>query len=709
MWCGAVSQDRSVSKHHSAAPDSETNRDKLLRRMRFGFGKLKWCGISIGLLATAFTIWSHTPQGRLQWIRWQLIHLDSRKPLSREFDDASTLDLVAGVRNNPHPELWLNWLGTKGNRVNLDYRNLTKIVEMAKDMGDTATAQRLIQQVVVVTNTLGRDDGGRVGLFTRIAHVQYKQFHDPGKARHFLDQAVRMMQHQDRSAYFKVLSLIEIAEVYGELQDFQQARALLAQAMQIAQSEGEKEEKVSLLNSIAQAYGSLKAVDQQQTLLEQTKQMARSESDRIRKVEQLVGVATAFAASPQSTQADVLLNEAFQTMRSIPEEKAKAEALVNIVRTTTKLKDQQQAAAILGAALETTQTLQDQSTQSHALTEIIETVRQSKDPATGKTLLEKAQKIAVPLVNSSERLDFALPIFTIAEAYKQLQNPVAAISVLDQAAQLTATQAGSDDDIRFLYRLAELYLDLKAPQKVPPLLAKAQKLSTKFRPKGHSNPDDTADLTTIYGQMKDAKAHQQKFLQSVRLVLSPLKDPRNRHQELRSMLYDIKDVPDLAQDPAFLMQVPQVLNPADDPNYRSLALQEIARMAPNVKDTNGRQTLLTWLTQNIQSLENNEGKANALGMIAQSYIHQGEADRATALLDEFTSQHGHLKSDSIPIAYAELGRFETALQYTKYLSDYGKADLFATILIVNAEQQDPALKLIRQRKAFRSFQCCYVY
>jgi tetratricopeptide (TPR) repeat protein len=677
--------------------------------MRFGFGKLKWCGIPIVLLATAFTIWSHTPQGRLQWVRWQLIRLEYRTALL-DFEDASTLDLVAGVRNNPHPELWLKWLGTKGNRDDLDYENLTTIVEMAKDMGDTSTAQRVIQQVVVVMNTLDRDDADRVGLLVKIAHVQHKQFRDPDKARHFLDQAMQViMQHQDRSAYFKVLSLIELTEVYGELQDSQQAQTLLSQAAQIAQAEGEREEKVSLLNSIAGAYGKLKAVDQQQILLNQTRQMARSEPDRTQKVVQLVGVATAFAASPQSTQADVLLNEAFQTMQSISEEKAKAQAMGYIVEKVTILKDQQQADAILVATLEITQSLKDQSTQSDALTLIIWTLRQSKNPATGKTLLEKARKIGVSLANSSERFDFASPMFAIAEAYKQLQNPVAAISVLDQAAQLTATQAGSADEIRALYRIAQMYLDLQAPQKVPPLLAKAQQLSTKFRPKGRIDPDDFNDLTAIYGQMKDAKAHQQKFLQSVRLVLSPLKDPRNRHQELRSMLYDIKDVPDLAQDPAFLMQVPQVLNPADDPNYRSLALQEIARMAPNVKDTNGRQTLLTWLTQNIQSLENNEGKANALGMIAQSYIHQGEADRASALLDEFTSQHGHLKSDNIPIAYAELGRFETALQYTKYLSDYGKADLFATILIVNAEQQDPALKLIRQRKAFRSFQCCYVY
>lgn len=137
------------------------------RRFRVG-----WVLVPLGLIVL-FGGWSQTTPGVVQRSRWQLMAMDkdgadiSGNPICGNsieelgsVETALTVDLVAGVKNNPFPELWMRWFVLQRE----DEMNASKgeviasIAESSATLKDEAKAQLVLSQALKAAEAI-EDDG----------------------------------------------------------------------------------------------------------------------------------------------------------------------------------------------------------------------------------------------------------------------------------------------------------------------------------------------------------------------------------------------------------------------------------------------------------------------------------------------------------------------------------------------------------------------
>jgi hypothetical protein len=151
--------------------ENRGGKESLIKRSR---GQVRWQMGMVGVplvLVLIFSAWSYTPSGQIQWVCWWVMDINRYVRLDNNFIQAAlNLDMVAGVRNNPFPQFWLDWFAFERYRHNY----LSKIIKVAAESQDVKLAEQLLSQVTDVTTAMGEDKDAAINksrLLSEVAQV----------------------------------------------------------------------------------------------------------------------------------------------------------------------------------------------------------------------------------------------------------------------------------------------------------------------------------------------------------------------------------------------------------------------------------------------------------------------------------------------------------------------------------------------------------
>jgi tetratricopeptide (TPR) repeat protein len=231
-------------------------------------------------LGLGFGVWFHTPEGQVQWARWQLIDADRLVDMAdeKEVFTALTLD---GLDSAQAPLPRWPYLGWNG----LTWDGLTS-ASMEEPMVQSARA--------------------------------FGEIKDQHRAKQLLEQ-LRALAAANRSASTKAKVLSEIAAAYIQHGDQEQGKQLLSQSLTIAKSLPDDHSKAEALSAISEAYIKLGDQDQGKQLLSQTLDIAKSLPDHPGKASALGSIAADASELSDPGQGKQLLSQTLDIAKSLPD------------------------------------------------------------------------------------------------------------------------------------------------------------------------------------------------------------------------------------------------------------------------------------------------------------------------------------------------------------------------------------------------------
>jgi tetratricopeptide (TPR) repeat protein len=490
--------------------------------------------ISFGI---GFWVWSNTPEGQVQWARWNLIEADRLVDLERGNEEVFMALTLDALDSSQAPFPLFQYFGWDGLSVKSMREPMVRSAQKFGEMKDQSQARQLLGQLLALS-TMNRKSSARVAALSSIAEA-YIKLGDKEKAKQLLSQALDTAQsiHDDSD---KAYALSSIAKAYIKLGDKEKSKELLSQAIDTAKSMQEDYPKTSTLGSIAEASTKLGDKEKAKQLLSELLDTARLMKNDYRKADALSPIAEAYIKLGDKEKAKQLLSQPLDTARLMKNDYRKAGTLRMIAEAYIKLGDKEKAKQLLSQVLDTAQSMQDTSNKAEDLRMIARTYIKLGDKEKSKQVLFQALDIfkstqdysATYLMPFGSVSDEAYTIRSISQEYSKFGDIERSKQLLFQALNMTKSIQDKSDRAYVLSSIAEFYTKLGDKEKGKEILF--QSLNTS-----KSTQEDSS------------KAKALSLIAETYLKL-------NDHSQAKTILIDATKSAEAAQDSRALRTVAQL-------------------------------------------------------------------------------------------------------------------------------------------------------
>jgi tetratricopeptide (TPR) repeat protein len=435
--------------------------------------------IAVGI---GFGIWSHTPEGQVQWARWQLIEadrlvdlVDVESPSMNLREQVFTALTLDGLESAQAPlPLWpyFGWSSVTAASMREPMVNSARAFGEIKDQ---RRARQLLEQLLALA-AINRATSAKAYALRAIAEA-YIQLGDNEKGKQLLSQSLDTAK-SIQVDYWKANALSAIAAAYIQLGDKQQGNQLLSQSLTIAKSIQNAYWKADALRAIAAAYIKLGDKQQGKQLLSQSLTLAKSIPDDNWKAEALRAIAATASQLGDQETGKQLLSQSLTVAKSLPDDRWKASALKAIAAAASQLSDKETGKQLLSQILTLTKSLPDADSKASALSAIAAAYIQLGDQQQGKQLLSQILNTAKSIPKDYRK---AYALVAIAKASSKLGDQDQGKQLLSQT--LTLAKSIPDDDWKeyTLTEIAAAYIQLGDKQKGKHLLSQSLTIAKSFR------------------------------------------------------------------------------------------------------------------------------------------------------------------------------------------------------------------------------------
>jgi Tetratricopeptide repeat. len=340
----------------------------------------------------------------------------------------------------------------------------------------------------------------------------------------------------------RVFSLLEIASKYSEAKQYEQAVAILDQALEQIKDSPDNSSKAFLLVELADRYASANQKQKAGTVLNQAFTLIKGFPNKTDRVFAGVKIARTYAKLDQKDKADRLLKQALPISADIVDVYAKSRAYEAIASALISIDDLETANTALLKGQEYAGMALEASTRSRSLIELAGTYAELKDhknaikflqdafdevgeeipPAYKQDFMARAFALVVERYLTTNQYDQAaqvianipdtsiekaIGLLNLASAYRKSNQPELALSTLEQSLNKAKPLPDSLDKAALFTEISQGYRQLDKPEQAKELMEQSQQIARKL-----TNPAEKiyalSSLASQYadlGQMDTAK------------------------------------------------------------------------------------------------------------------------------------------------------------------------------------------------------------
>ncbi|WP_242054606.1 lipopolysaccharide assembly protein LapB [Nostoc sp. FACHB-190] len=206
----------------------------------------------------------------------------------------------------------------------------------------------LLERLLMEQSTNGRT---RINILRELG-VAYRSIGEVQKAEYFLQKALKLTDEGEKLAGIKAIVLHELAILYANKGDVDQAIALYNQVLEIDESIGNVQGKAATLHQLAGIYANKGDVDQAIALYNQSLEITERIGNVQGKAATLHQLAILYANKGEVDQAIALYNQSLEIEESIGNVQGKAATLHQLAGIYANKGDVDQAIALYNQSLE---------------------------------------------------------------------------------------------------------------------------------------------------------------------------------------------------------------------------------------------------------------------------------------------------------------------------------------------------------------------
>jgi len=712
-----------------------SQKEALVRRS-WGRSKKRLGILSVPIaFGTMFSIWSHTPEGQVQWARWLLIeafrYVESDQKDRSELFTALTLDSIHSVQAPLPMSQYFGWnaptlstMKVPMIKATLEISALSDKVKSAKllknmlslskintdrrtqlssmlavswafgKLGETEQRSQILFQAPEITESMDRYDQI---TFLKWMSESYRDMGDTSKAKQLLSQALEITKSTDmRSAN----SLVSIAEGFGRLGNSEKGAQILSQALEINKSLESGTEKINSLLLIAEALAALGNREKSKQVLLQAlkiieftekidnKSYFSSKDRRIEKSNYLVSAAKIFGKTGATKNGTEILSQAFKIIDLLKESGTsgsnsilddlnddKLKCLISIANAFRELGDEAKGRKILLDILRTNSSnTQREYIWSNYIPSIVGAFGKPNKTKPAKEFSLQESYIVGSLNSIHSRTPWSE---SISEAFDKLDASEDRKQLLFQMLEATKSMENSNNKLSILISLSK--------------------------------------VSGILGDIEGGK----KTLSQVTKIMNSIKNrdqekAGNPTEELKLRIFEAYiELGETERGLQILSQAIKDANFVGDEVIKTTSLTEIAAASNELNNKDETKKVLSQLTEVAKSMKSESRKAFSLASIGNVYLQLGDRIQAKNILNDATKSlelSRNMKRDSSDIyvhtftsalrkvanLHTELGSWGETLRLAQYLNGNDKILVLSRILQVHAEQKNPGL-IIRKR------------
>jgi len=332
----------------------------------------------------------------------------------------------------------------------------------------------------------------------------------------------------------RVFSLLEIASKYSEAKQYDQAVAVLDQALEQIKDSPDNSSKAFLLVELADRYANANQKQKAGTVLNQAFTLVKGFPNKTDRVFAAVKIARAYSNLGQVDKADRLLKQSLPIIDDIVDVYVKSRAYEAIASVLISLDDLESANNALLKGQQYAGMALEASTRSRSFIELAGTYAELKDhknaikflqdafdevgeeipPAYKQDFMARAFALVVERYLGSNQYDQAaqvianipdtsiekaIGLLNLASAYRKSGQAELALSTLEQSLSKAKPLPDSLDKAALLSEIAQAYRQLDKPEQADALMQQTQEIAQKLT----SAPEKIYALNSLASQYAD--------------------------------------------------------------------------------------------------------------------------------------------------------------------------------------------------------------
>jgi tetratricopeptide (TPR) repeat protein len=611
--------------------------------------KLVWIGTPL-FISSFFVIWLNTYLGQIQSARWGIYNgyiSDSNPNLLEEQNIAVILDMVAEVKHNPLPRMWLKLFAPteKLSSSNRDFAtSFSKLIGIAIEKNKSQNeGKELFNQIVTVVENL-EDSPGKIPIITEISRAHFT-LKDEEKVKAGLEQAIKISDSIE-SERGKIEALKEILDACIDVKEIEKAKQIISKELELVNSIKDNFPRNSSLLQIADGYVKLNDIDSAKKIILRVRETEKLDQSEFQKVNDLNAIAQLNMRFGDVKSAKKILLEAIDIVNTVPQlpahqQRLKAESLGRIADSSTNLENPAEIKLILLQTVRAAKLIQSSPEQSLALGRIASASSKLNDSDESREVIFQVLDIVKSLQNEDSK---ASVLGVVSNASAQINNVEKAKKSIAKSIEIAHSIQYKPAKIRALISISKAYIKLDDAENAKKMLSQALEIAQSIQQEKSDQARAFAQIARSASQLNDVD-NAQRILSKVSDIIK-IEESKEREIELSSY--------------------------------------KIARIA--VGAGNAR----------VYMKMNDIGKAK---------IVLSDASRISGNTTYFDTHFGIGSTfDDDPICqiaqiHAEFGNLGEALRLSEKCSSDGKPVVFIKILRVHAEQRNPGFKALQEAKS----------
>ncbi len=336
------------------------------------------------------------------------------------------------------------------------------------------------------------DNNGRVFSLIEIAS-KYSDAKEYDQATAILDQALEQIKDSPDNSN-KAFLLVELADRYASANQKQKAGTVLNQAFTLVKGFPNKTDRVFAGVKIARAYGKLGQEDKADRLLKQTLPIIDDIVDVYIKSRAYEAIASALISIDDLETARDALIKGQQYAGLALEASTRSRSFIELAGTYAELKDHQKAIKFLQDAFEE---VGEELPPAYKQDFIARAFALVVERYLGTQQLDQARQVLENIPDSS--IEKAIGLLNLSSAYRKSNQPELALSTLEQSLSKAKPLPDSLDKAALLTEIAQAYRQLGKPEQAESLMQQTQEITQKLT----SAPEKIYALNSLASQYAD--------------------------------------------------------------------------------------------------------------------------------------------------------------------------------------------------------------
>ena len=544
---------------------------KLLRlSQRRVYGGIAAILVAVVIASGFASWWNLTPGGQIQKMQWQLSRLLKKNSSA----DIGTEAAIAFAKNDQ----WDKAVGIKGKNTSAFIQESADFLVRATSVEDE-NKNELLTRLEIQANSLESNSSKSEAL--REIATAAGELDNSEQAEAMLRDALAAATAIEDD-FSKSNALRAIASAYGDLDDSGQAEAVLRDALAAAIAIEDDSSKSYALRAIASAAGDLDDSEQAEAVLRDALAAATAiKDDDNSKLYTLRAIASAYGELDDSEQAEAVLRDALAAATAIENNYSKSDALSAIASAYGELDDSEQAEAVLRDALAAATAIEDDSSKSYALRAIASAAGDLDDSEQAEAVLRDALAAATAIENNDSSKSYALS--AIASAYGDLDDSDQAEAVLRDA--LAAATAIEDDSSKSyaLRAIASAYGELDDSEQAEAVLRDALAAATAIENDYYSKSDALSAIASAAGELDDSE-QAEAVLRDALAAATAIEDDSYKSYALSAIASAAGELDDSSQAKAMLSEALSAANTIGSDSYKSDVMRAIVNAGVAITD-----------------------------------------------------------------------------------------------------------------------------